>query len=96
MDAKAPPQDVEASEAQALIEFASRLGEQQAKLLVLMGANPHVVALAGLRMVIDAMAYLTREDRELAEALARYVGREMLNAVDQLGLRDKENINDGA
>jgi hypothetical protein len=95
MDAKTPPQETEASREEAIINLSAHLGDQVGRLMGTMGANPHIVALAGLRMVIAAMAHLAREDQDTAKALARYIGSEMLAAVDELGLRDKDTT-DGA
>jgi hypothetical protein len=80
---------------QAMVALSAALGDQVGRFMSMMGANPHIIALAGLRMVIMSMAYLAREDKDTAKALARYIGSEMLAAVDELDLRDKDTT-DGA
>lgn len=85
------PRDNETSQ---VIGASAVIGDQTGRLLTTMGAGPEMVALIGFRMVLSAMAHLSATDKESATNLARYLGSEMLAAVDEFGLRG--DASDGA
>jgi hypothetical protein len=87
MDDNAPTQPT-------IVDAGAVIGDQVGRLLTTVGMAPQVVAITGLRMIIGSMSYLNQHDKDAALELARFIGREMVGAVDELDLRGEAT--DGA